>query len=437
MFLERTQPADKRRREGAVAGYDLSGSYAQISYWLPGEAKPETVSQVAGEEEYRIPALLAKRTDRDLWLYGNQAQEAAERGEAVPVRDLLQTAARGEEVEVAGQQYDPVALLSLFLKRTLGLLAPILPLDGLQALVFTVEDVSCPAIDALTAAAAMLQVAADRVYVIGRGESFFYYNISQPEELRIRDVLMCELETAHLKTLLFYVNENTKPVASFVEETEWEEVRPVVWTGEEDEDSRRCASLDQAFCRALEQILGERAVSTVYLIGEGFEGEWYQESLRLLCDGRRVFLGNNLYSKGACYAARQRLAPQETGKGYAFLGKDMLRSNVGMYVSRRGADAYLALFDAGVNWYDAKKECEFLLGDSSAFTLRITPLDGKEIREVQVALDGLPDRPAFTSRIRLKAEMEDAATVHISMEDLGFGEFFPATHKFWEESIRL
>ena len=38
----------------------------------------------------------------------------------------------------------------------------------------------------------------------------------------------------------------------------------------------------------------------IYLTGEGFENNWYPNSLKVLCNGRRAFLGNNLYSKGAC-----------------------------------------------------------------------------------------------------------------------------------------
>ena len=40
-------------------------------------------------------------------------------------------------------------------------------------------------------------------------------------------------------------------------------------------------------------------------------------------------------------------------------------------------------------------------------------------------------------RIRMRMDMTDVETVRISMEDLGFGEFYPATHQFWEETFSL
>ena len=51
----------------------------------------------------------------------------------------------------------------------------------------------------------------------------------------------------------------------------------------------------------------KRIVSSVFLTGEGFENNWYPTSLRVLCNGRRAFIGNNLYSKGACYTAYRKM----------------------------------------------------------------------------------------------------------------------------------
>lgn len=440
MFLGNREREMGTGAPGAVAGYDFSDRTAQISYCLPGSGQPETVSLVAGEEQFLIPALLARCAERDLWLFGKEAQESVEKGEAAAVTDLLERAVRRETVFLDGQPYDPVALLSLFLKRTLSLLNPILPLGRIRAFVFTVEEVTGPVIEALTQSVSLLGLKGAKLYVIGRAESFFYYNISQPAELWVHDVLLCDFSGPCLKTFLFTLNRRTTPVAAFVEEASFPHVRRPedARSGEEDGRRReRLEKLDRYFADAVGQLMKDRTVSTVYLIGEGFQGEWYQESLKLLCQGRRVFLGNNLYSKGACYAAKERLSGSRLSADYAFLGRDMIRANVGMHVLRRGQDAYLALLDAGTNWYEAKKECEFLLEEENSFSLRITPLNGKEVREVLVSLNGLAKRPPRMTRIRMRVDMTDVSTVRINMEDLGFGEFYPATHQFWEETFSL
>ncbi|MCB5595164.1 DUF5716 family protein, partial [Mediterraneibacter gnavus] len=48
-------------------------------------------------------------------------------------------------------------------------------------------------------------------------------------------------------------------------------------------------------------------VSAGFVTGEGFENNWYPTSLRGLCNGRRAFIGNKLYSKGACYTAYRKM----------------------------------------------------------------------------------------------------------------------------------
>ena len=115
----------------------------------------------------------------------------------------------------------------------------------------------------------------------------------------------------------------------------------------------------------------------------------------------------------------------------------MLKANISLYVEKRGQDSCHPLLDAGTNWYDAKAEIDFLLEEENRFSLRITPLNGGEIRDVEIALTGLPQRPARTTRIHLQIDMADLTTLRLNMEDLGFGEFFPATHQFWENTISI
>ncbi len=103
----------------------------------------------------------------------------------------------------------------------------------------------------------------------------------------------------------------------------------------------------------------------------------------------------------------------------------MLKANISLYVEKRGQDSCQPLLDAGTNWYDAKAEIDFLLEEENRFSLRITPLNGGEIRDVEIALTGLPQRPARTTRIHLQIDMADLTTLRLNMEDFGFGEFFP------------
>ena len=115
----------------------------------------------------------------------------------------------------------------------------------------------------------------------------------------------------------------------------------------------------------------------------------------------------------------------------------MLKVNLGLQAEKRGKEFCLSLLDAGMNWFDARGECEFLLDADHSFTLRLTPVSGKKMREVVVTLSGMPDRPPFATRIFLSASCPDAKTVKLRIEDRGFGEFYPSSGLVWEESLSL
>ena len=61
--------------------------------------------------------------------------------------------------------------------------------------------------------------------------------------------------------------------------------------------------LSYAFLNAAQTALHKQYVTTIYVTGKGFEGEWSNEALKELCMGRRIFRGQNLFTHGSCYAA--------------------------------------------------------------------------------------------------------------------------------------
>ncbi len=108
-----------------IVGYDLGNKYCQISYALSEGREPETLSQVAGAQNYNIPAVLCKRYGTNQWLYGREALRCADGQEGILVENLVSLAMDGETVMIDGESFDPVALLALFFKKSLGLLAQV------------------------------------------------------------------------------------------------------------------------------------------------------------------------------------------------------------------------------------------------------------------------------------------------------------------------
>ena len=449
MFLGNSE---KKGINGFILGMDLDDRYAQISCWLPGEQKPETLSAEAEGEEYMIPAVLCRRTDRDVWTYGKEALQTAERGEGVLVDHLLSSALQGKKVEAGGEIFEATALLALFIKRSLSLLGGTSrgALRGYRGLekadffMFTFEKVDRQALEMVERVALLLSLSPERVSCQSRAESFFYYNINQPEELWRHLCMICDFGGRTLKTMLFEANHHTRPATVTVSEEEQASLTRHIPEGKEYEakepSGKMAEEMDEAFLALFQKLSAGKIIDTIYLIGDGFEGNWYQKTLSALCMNRRVFRGNNLYSKGACYGGGYKAAQksrQKAGQEYVYLGADMLKVNLGLDAVKRGEDIYFSLLDAGMNWFDARGECDFLLDQDHAFSLRLSPVSGRKARQIVVTLSGVPERPPGTTRIHLTVSCPDAETVKLRMEDKGFGDFFPSSGLAWEESFSL
>ena len=176
-----------------------------------------------------------------------------------------------------------------------------------------------------------------------------------------------------------------------------------------------------------------QVISSVYLTGDGFDGEWMKSSLAYLCSNRRVFLGKNLYSKGACYAGV--IKDELLDWPFVFIGDNELKLNVSIKVSDQNEMRFLTLIDAGESWYDTEGECEVILDGSSEITVWIQRPDRRQAEVEVLELTDLPERENRTTRIRINAKPVSDREVRIELRDLGFGEIVPSTNQVWIHTV--
>ena len=63
--------------------------------------------------------------------------------------------------------------------------------------------------------------------------------------------------------------------------------------------------------------------------------------------------------------------------------------------------------------------------------------NGKEVRNVNIILRGLPKRPKKATRIKMHLSFETEQKMIIQIEDLGFGEMYPSSSMRWMEEIEI
>lgn len=363
--------------EAFAVGFDLGKEYSQICCWNNSMKEPVSVSVVAGAEKYRIPT----------------------------------------------------ESLELFLKKAMRLLKPYGKIHEAEAVVFSVADASEAWVEKIRQSAMRLMgVPESRIYVQTRQESFCAYVLSQPRELWRHQAVLFSCEGELLEASALNVNARTLPFLARTESQEdWK--RPI--SGLEPQEK------DEILTSMARKIFSERPVSSVFLIGDGFEGDWYEQSLKVLCGGgRRVFAGNNLFAKGACCRAvlEAGLGGEKT---YVFLGQDKISYNVGLRTLNAGKSTIYTLLDAGQSWYEAKAECEALLYSGPVVEFILKPMQNGDTLKESLMLTGLPDRPSRATRLRISAEFLSVDRLRVQVSDLGFGELFPSSDLSWSEEVEL
>lgn len=432
------------KRNKLTIGFDLGNDVSQLSYCRANQSVPDTFSLVAGGEEYDIPSVLCRKKAtepsgeiHELWTVGKEALQTVQRGEGVLVEDLILLAQNKTNGIVEETEYTPVKLLEILFRKCL-LLVSAGKLEDIAVVVFTLRDVTPELMELIREAVAQLQKGQIQVLFMTRQDCFFQYMIHQPREMWIHDVLLYDYQKSGIKSYYLYWNRSTRPVVGFMEEQNFPQMK--MEAGRQLSGPPKEAffkQLDEAFLEINKAQCENHNITSVFLLGEDFSKDWCKDSLKYLCRAGRVFQGNNLFSKGACYGAREHLLPSSLMQEYLFLAKEKLKANIGIYCNEAGEDKHLQLLYAGSNWYEAHKEMDFILAENNRMSLTITPVNGEKPKVAEITLEGLQVRRNRTTRISFEIHMSDPETVEMEIKDKGFGIFFASTGRTWRESLTI
>lgn len=414
--------------EGRIIGYDLSDSSCQISFYNEELHEPETLE--VSPDNFQIPLVVGNRNE--IWEIGKEAKKLAILHEGELATDLLSKSIAGERITLGGISYEAVALLSRFVEMSLR------DFGNISYIVFTVPRVNEDFARVLKGVAGRIGMNKDHIYVQDYRESFCNYMFYQPKELWQYEAAMfyCdkyEVRACMLKQMKtgLAANRGTFVMVEDVANAKMSELA-IVYPMLHGEKAREADARFKLFC---ESVLDKRAVSSVYLTGEGFENNWYPDSLKVLCNGRRAFMGNNLYSKGACFTAHRRNIDQN--EGLIYIDENKLVEQISLKVRMNGEDEWFPIVGWGNHWYESDHKWEILLEDTEDIEVHIESLATGEVRVEYVSLEEMPERASYSMRLQIETIFIDRSTCKIIFKDVGFGEFFPPTDFETETTIHL
>ena len=338
-----------------------------------------------------------------------------------------------EEWAAATEKEKPNRELKELFSRCLDRVKTLGKMEDIRIMV-TVPELVSPLDERIPSTLEEMGIERKYIFLQDYKSSFYYYTVNQKRELWSADVALLEYEEDTMNGYVLHVDKSTKPALVTVEKAASQKMDESVRDGRPEEEWNR--ERDRLFFELLKKVFERRNVTTSYLMGDYFDKSWAERSFQYLCYHRHAFQGKNLYTKGACYGAMERMGVI-TLPDLLFLGEDIIHENLGMNMRIRGKEMYYPIITAGVNWYEAHHVCEFIPDNETSITIITKPMTGgQEINHI-LRLTDFPRRPNRATRLRMTVYFVSAHRCKVEVEDLGFGGFFRPSGKKWKREITL
>lgn len=418
---------------GLMLGIDLCDDYSQISYFNTQVMDAASVGITDEENSCLIPSVVCKQRGKDAWFIGEEAYVCALRGEGTMVDKPIKMLSKSGTATIEGVKYTAENIIEILLEKMLDVAKGKIGEQTIDSLVVTIQDKDATVIDALIGVTDRMGIRREAVHVINHAEAFLFYVLSQKKEIWANQTCLFDL-TAH--GLHYYemsvVRGRNPQVVKVVHESLEEGFSLEIL------DSASGGKLaDRILYACAERQLNKKLITTAFLTGKGFEKtDWAPSFLKMLCNKRRVFSGQNLFARGAAFLAYDFL--QETSAyPYVFLCEGRVPATVSMKVQHEGRERQLIVVPAGSNWYEAKATVDFILDDTHSVDFTVTPIQLGAQKRYSVSLDEFPARPNKTTRVQVVVSFISDNKMTVRVIDKGFGEFFPASGQMVRQDFTI
>lgn len=417
--------------QNLLIGFDLCDDFSQISCFNSKSGQAESICITQDVSKYLIPTVLAIKEDTKEWLYGEEALDITENETGIILDHLLSHIIQKEEYYVYGVTFKPEVILEKFFRKVITILKKSYPNGMIEKLAITLKQLDIHLLSALYEIMDHLGIKKEQLLIQSHIQSYLYYALSQKKELWTNDIGLFDFDEEGLTYHQISINRKIKPMVVGVQSKDFTKELNYVIFCESEQKQKIVADFEEIAKTALYK----QIVTTLYMTGKGFEGDWANGVFQKLCVGRRVFKGLNLYTKGACYAAKEAVA-KDKFQEFIFLSEEMIECDISINIYCNGKEEEMALVKAGIAWYDVEKEWEVIPDDLEELKFTITDILSKRKTYHTIALDGLPNRPNKMTRLKIKIQFADVSSCVITVKDLGFGGYYRSSNRIWEKLIQ-
>ncbi|MFI3237041.1 MAG: DUF5716 family protein [Lachnospiraceae bacterium] len=427
-------------------GYDLGMDYGEISYFTTYDKELKTVISREDATLFHFPSTLVKYGNH--YYAGMDAMKYKDVEGAIVFERVLELALTQPSLVVNGTRYETVTLLVLFLKLTLKQLGESYASQKAQAIVFTTyvaetKEYQMPLYEVLGKAAKLVFSKKTKVYLQTRSESIYYYLFYQEDALYEGNALVYEYQQECLKSFFVQIKGQTAPYGVQITSDAHESLAVMKNSITQLKVPRFKKQLDETFYQIINKQNTTKQYQVAYLIGDGFKGEWLEQSLDILCEKARIFQGNNMYSLGACYQLLQMLEPKTSFEEYLLVEKDTITYEIGMFTFKQGflqeeiEESYDLIFKAGTNYHDCEKIFCLIPEDEMQLVLIARHTYSEVEHTLRISLEGLPSRQIGETKLEVVLRFIMPQELSVSVRDIGIADIVEGSKFMVSEIFRL
>ncbi len=413
-------------------GIDLCNDFSQVSYYDTRAKEPVSVDFSGLDSKYQIPTAVSKSIGREEWFAGDEAGKCAVLGEGVLVKDILTKAVEKNPVVVDDITVMPIDLMKIFLDYLISSAKIAGSSQQADRVCVTLKDYNISVLNIVKGALCELGYE-DSLIMSSHEESYIYYALSMKPELWKGDVALFDYTAEGLKYYRLYIANERGNKIIMTHSDDYSDIVPY----ELSQNQLSSEFMDYRLTELASKAFDKKNISSVYLTGKGFSDDIKAPGfIKLICSRRKAFIGQNLYSKGACYQAYE-VSEGSRFKDFILACPQRITTGIEMKITDRGRDKILRMLRPGINWYGADCSYDFIVDNMKELELFLSPVDTSEKQLVRISLTDFPSRPDKTTRITVELSFTSDSRCHLMVKDKGFGEFYPSSGMVINEELLL
>ena len=425
-------------------GLDLGPEYTQLSYYNADTREPESVYHEEAKDTYMLPNIMFysayhkrmgdnqndcyKFIDLSGWCVGARASAYRFEDKGTVVDGIYESTLKNENIEVEGRGYKAsdlmVKMLVLHIKQFTDTLGGFV----IKRLTVTVADTDPRIIQAVRGLKTALRLSHDQFNIVSHLDSGLCYIFAQPEPLRNNSVGLFDFGRAGLD---FYRIDMTRkyPLIVTTQHINYHDKMNLRRFGRYHED------MDETFADIVKECTEQVFISSVFLTGLGFSENWMKQSSTVLCQGRRVFVGQNIYTKGACYRSLGGVYTESLSR-YFIDTEQTVKTNIGINLMDE-KNTFWPIVYGGLEWFNTRGRVVVFLDDTRRIQIVYQDILTEEEYIETIEIYGLPARPPKTTKLSIEVEYYGADKGAIVIRDMGFGNLYPTTNKIYRKEFDI